>query len=149
MKIFPTTWIVVGNSSIVRILEAKSLTAPLLEITTLSHPESRAHEQELTQDMPGRAFDSVGRGRHAMEVNVGPKQQEQINFAKQLDGYLDGARKQNKFDRLIITASPGFLGLIRSNLNSQLTQYVTDYVNKDLVSAKENRIRTLLEKPDQ
>jgi len=84
-----------------------------------------------------------------MEVNVGPKQQEQINFAKQLDGYLDGARKQNKFDRLIITASPGFLGLIRSNLNSQLTQYVTDYVNKDLVSAKENRIRTLLEKPDQ
>jgi protein required for attachment to host cells len=121
----------------------------LSEITTLSHPESRIHEQELTQDLPGRTFDSVGQGRHAMEVNVGPKEQEQINFAKQLDRFLDSARKQNKFDHLIITASPEFLGLIRSNLNKQLAQYVTTYVDKDWVTAREEQIRTLLKKPDQ
>jgi len=148
MSPIPTTWIVVANSSTARVFEATSLTAPLSEITTLSHPESRVHEQELTQDLPGRAFDIAGQGRHAMEVNVSPKEQEHINFAKQLDGYLDSARKQNKFDRLVIAASPGFLGLIRADLNDQLAQYVDSYVDKDLVSAKEEQIRTLLEKPD-
>ncbi len=149
MSSLPITWIVVANSATARIFEARSLTVPLSEITTLSHPESRAHEQELTQDLPGRAFDSEGQGRHAMEVNISPKEQEQTHFAKQLDRYLDDARKQNRFERLIISASPGFLGLIRSNLNDQTGQHVSSYVDKDLVAEKEEQIRTLLEKPDK
>lgn len=149
MNSLPTTWIVVANSGTARVFEAHSLTAPLSEIVTLSHPESRAHEQDLSQDLPGRAFDSAGQGRHAMEDPVSPKEQEHIRFAKQLDTYLDDARKQNKFERLIIAASPGFLGLIRSTLNNHLAQQVSSYVDKDLVTEKEEQIRTLLEKPDK
>ncbi len=138
-----------ANSSMARIFEATSLTESLTEIATLTHPESRAHEQELIQDLPGRTFDSGGQGRHVMEVNVSPKQQEHINFAKQLDTYLDAARKQNKFERLVISSSPGFLGLIRSSLSDQLARHIINYVDKDFVNAKEKHIRTLIEKPDE
>ena len=82
----------------------------------LVHPESRQHEQELTSDLPGRAFDSGGQGRHAMGTEISPKEQEAITFAKMVSDYLETARVQHSYEKLVLVAAPTFLGLLRKNL---------------------------------
>ncbi len=82
------TWVLVADNSRARIFLAETRNGPLLEIEALAHPESRLHAQELTSDLPGRAFDSGGQGRHAMELEVEPKQHEVHAFAKQISDRL-------------------------------------------------------------
>ena len=69
-----------------------SATGPLSEIDALVHPEGRLHPREITSDLPGRAFDSGGEGRHAMESEFDPKRQEQVRFADEIATYLESAR---------------------------------------------------------
>ncbi|MCG6969099.1 MAG: host attachment protein [Gammaproteobacteria bacterium] len=111
------------------------------EILTLDHPDSRAHEQELTSDLPGRTFDSNGQGRHVMGTSVEPKQQETITFAKQIAEHLDTHRKAGDYSKLVIFAAPAFLGLLRENMNAHTNKLVVHECNKNLVQLSVDKIR--------
>ena len=139
-----TTWVLVADSSRARVFEAATAGGEIKEIDTFVHTESRLREQDLTQDLPGRTFDSHGEGRHAMGAKRSPKQQERINFASQLNEHLDSACKQNRFDQLVIAASPEFLGLIRAGLSSPTAKLVTTFIDKDLTRETPAQIRTHL-----
>ena len=92
-------WVVVAESSRAKIYGMRNLRTPLVELDDLVHPEGRLHARDLTSSRPGRAYDSVGQGRHAMEVDVGPKDQEAINFAKRITGQLESARTEGNFQK--------------------------------------------------
>lgn len=139
-----TTWVLVADSSRARVFEATTSRGEMQEIDAFVHTESRLREQDLTADLPGRAFDSHGQGRHAMGAKRSPKQQEHFNFASQLDHYLDDARKQNRFDQLIIAAPPEFLGLLRSGLTNSTAKRVKAFIDKDLTRETPTHIRTYL-----
>jgi len=139
-----TTWVLVADSSRARVFEATTARGEINEIDTFVHTQSRLREQDLTTDLPGRAFDSHGQGRHAMGAKRSPKQQEQQNFASQLDDYLDRARRQNRYDQLVIAAPPEFLGLIRAGLSNPTAKLVTTFVDKDLTREAPSHIRTYL-----
>ncbi|KAF0191146.1 MAG: host cell attachment-required protein [Gammaproteobacteria bacterium] len=129
-----TIWILVAESSRAKVYEMLSRKAPLLEIDEFSHPESRQHEHDLTTDLPGRSFDSMGLGgRHAMEARESAKEHEAKVFAKTLGVYLEAARIKKRFDDLIIIAAPAFLGLLRKNLSDGTNQCVTEEIGKNLV----------------
>ncbi|MCI0401497.1 MAG: host attachment protein [Gammaproteobacteria bacterium] len=138
------TWVVVAESSRAKIYAMNSPRVPLVELEDLVHPEGRLHGRNLTSSRPGRAFDSAGEGRHAMEANVDPKQQEAINFAKRIGERLEGARTQGDFERLILVAPPAFLGLLRKNLSGLTMRRVTKEIAKNLVRADEAAIRNHL-----
>lgn len=135
------TWIIVADGSRARIFTTTSPRMAINEIDALVHTEGRLHDQQLTQDLPGRAFDRVGQGRHAMATKTSPKKQEHTYFAIQLNEYLNAARKQNKFDRLIVIAAPAFLGLLRSRLHEQTADLVTAFIDKDLTKADARQIQ--------
>jgi len=135
------TWVVVAESSRARIFSLETVKGPMDEILTLDHPDSRAHEQELTSDLPGRAFDNVGQGRHAIGTSVDPKQQETIHFAKQIAEYLDTHRKSESYHKLIVFAAPAFLGLLRGHMNDQTNKLVVHESNKNLVQLSVDKIR--------
>lgn len=138
------TWILVANSSFARIYKVEK-NHTLVELEVLEHPESRMHELDLTSGKPGRAFDSVGMGRHAMEQETSPKMNEFIFFAKQLSIRLDTARKEGSFGKLYIAASPLFLGLLRQHISSQTAQLIAGEVPKDMTHvAKEEIVENLL-----
>jgi protein required for attachment to host cells len=135
------TWVLVADKTRARFFVAESPIGTIEEIETLAHPESRLHETDLTSDLPGRAFDSGGQGRHAMGSMVGPKQQEAHVFAKQIGDRLDAARAKGSFARLVIVAPPAFLGLIREHLNGQTSKLVTSEIAKNLARMPPAEIR--------
>jgi len=139
-----TIWVVVADSAKARILEAEKRSAKLAEIHAMDHGEGRLREHEMSSDKPGRAFDRVGGGRHAMSSAVSPKKQEAIRFAKQVADYLEDGRNRNRFDRLYVLASPAFLGHLRDHFSDALMQLVVASVDKNFVDEDVQTIQAQL-----
>jgi len=125
------SWLIVANSSLARLFRFVTL-RELEEIKVFEHPESRLHNLDFTTDRPGRDFESMGTGRHALEPKVLPKQQEFEEFAKQLADYLEQARQHGDFDTLYIAASPMLLGMLRQALNPNTTKLIKGEIDKDI-----------------
>ena len=139
-----TTWVVVADTVRARIFSVEKRRGPLEEIEVLAHPEGRLHERELTSDLPGRSFDSGGQGRHAMESESGPKQEEAIRFAKEVCGTLTSARQSGRFDKLYVVAAPTFLGLLRDSMDAPTRQLVAGEIDKSLARHTPDQIRSHL-----
>jgi len=142
-----STWVLVADSSHARIFEAESSRGSLKELTDLIHPESRLHAQKLTSDLPGRTFDSNGHGRHDLEERTDVKESEAINFARKINEYLEKSRIKGAFRRLVVAATPSFLGILRKTLNSNTSKMVTQEIDKNLVKLDIKDVRKHL--PDR
>lgn len=138
------TWVLVADSSRARVFRAEGADEHLIEVQDMAHPEGRLHETELTTDLPGRAFDSHGQGRHAMEEETPPKRQEAIRFAKRVGDMLESARTAGDYDRLVVVAEPRFLGLLRDNLSDETIKLVGLEIDKNLVQQAPQVIRDRL-----
>ena len=136
--------VVVAESSRARIFEMKNPTQPLTEIKDMVHPESRAHAQDLTTDLPGRSFDSRGHGRHALVDPLDVKEQQSLKFAEQLADYINSECRNNNLERLYLVASPHFLGQLRKKLDDSAKRHITRQLNKNLVAMDEATIRKYL-----
>ena len=143
----PSTWILVADSSKARLFGTDSPTGAISEIDTFEHPAGRAHVRDLTTDLPGRAFDSGGQGRHAMEREVDPKAHEARVFAKTLAVRLDAAHARGELKHLVLVAPPDFLGLLRDALSTETRRVVELTLDKHLVKLDAADIRARL--PDR
>jgi protein required for attachment to host cells len=134
------TWVLVADTTRARFFSVDKPLGPLTEVHTLVHTESRLHEQELTSDArPGR---NVGAsGGHSMGHESDPKRQENIRFAREISGYLDGAHSERRFDRLYIVAAPSFLGELRQTLGKGVVQTVAEEVSKNITRLEPHDIR--------
>lgn len=140
-------WILAANSGNATLFTADSPTAPLTEFATFDNREARAKQMDLVSDRPGRSFDSHGEGRHAMEVEVDPKKQEQIRFARLIADRLEQGRVENAFGRLVLVVAPMFLGLLRANFSAPLNALVSLEIDKDYTALRPEELRARL--PEQ
>ena len=125
------TWIVVANSSHARIFRLVKF-PKIEEITSMDHPESRWHNQDLEGRKPGRNFQSGGTTRHAYQPETEPKAVEIEKFARTLSTYIDAAYEKGEFSRLYVMASPSFLGLLRQHIHAKAQKAIVDEVAKDM-----------------
>lgn len=139
-----STWIIVANSSVARFFEIQK-DGQLKEFNTLIHPESRLHGRDLTSDRPGRTFESVGKGRSAMEQHTSPKEVEFETFAHYISDHLATAHGEGQFDRLYIAAGPHFLGLLRQAIKPSTAKAIQSTIDKDMTQMTPEEIRTHLE----
>jgi protein required for attachment to host cells len=137
-------WIVVANRAAARLFQASQAMGPLEELDAFIHPEGRLQEHDLVSDRPGRAFDSLGSGRHAEDPDTAATEQEANNFALQLSRFLQKARCDRKFDALVLIAAPAFLGALRDRLDAPTRERVTLEVDKNLVQHNAAEIRGYL-----
>jgi protein required for attachment to host cells len=137
-------WIIAADSTACRIFVADSPAAQLREIEVLSNPQGRLREQDLVSDLPGRTFDSAGPGRHAKEVEVGPKKHEAVLFAGRVVERLEAGRVRHEFDKLAIVAAPEFLGLLRDKLTPPLRALVLHEIDKNVSRLDPKEIRSRL-----
>lgn len=128
-----TTWVITANSEYGRILEAKDATGPLEELETLVSATARLHEQDMVSDRPGRSYDSVGGGRHAMDPGEDAKHTEAKRFSKEIAVTIDAALEKKRFDRLVLVAPPAFLGLLRESIGDGAAKLVTHEIDKNIV----------------
>jgi protein required for attachment to host cells len=127
-----TEWILVANAARARIFERARRRSELTEIDDLVNPDERLRGQALVSDRPGRAFDSTGAHRHAMESPLGTREKRAIDFARTVANRLEAGRIGNRFDELSIVAAPRFLGHLREQMGQDLSRVIAREISKDL-----------------
>ncbi len=137
-------WVVVVDSVQARIFSADSPLGVLNEAANLVHGEGRLRRQDLVSDDGGRAYDSQGSGRHAMEPKTDARSQEQLNFALEINKFLQSQYQAGAFRRLFVAAPPVMMGLLRDRLARQLQTLMVGSVNKNLAHLSPADIRAHL-----
>ena len=134
-------WVLVAESSRAKLYSAENRKAPLVEIGAFVHPEARLHEGDLVSDQSGSDCGSVGQGRHVLVNKTNARDTEKSEFAKNLAHRLEAARKEKAFNRVVLVASPSFLGLLRDNLSDAVMDRVTEQIDKNLVQQPAHVVR--------
>lgn len=134
-------WVLVADKSHAKLYSGKSRAGELSFERSWDHAASRSHEQELTTDLPGRAFDSTGDARHAMGQPVDPKDHEAEVFAHELIAEMEKGRTGNQFSSVYLMAPPEFLGLLRKQCGSSLKKMVAGEVDKGLTAEDAKVVR--------
>ena len=124
-----TTWIVTADSSRARILQVAGRERPV-EIDTLLNPDGRRDDRELTTGAHPRFRGTAGPGSDREETSAQEHATEL--FAKRVGDYLDKARTERRYDKLVIVAPPKFLGTLRGKLGKETAKLVVDELPKDL-----------------
>jgi len=137
-----TIWILTADNAEAVIYASNGGKAPLSEHKRFSHPASRLHDRELTSDLPGRAYDSSGQGRHAMEQQLDPKKHESLLFAKELSDFLHHACTTGSCDKLYVAAAPAFLGVLREHYSKPVQAALAEELDLNLVSHSAEEMRS-------
>ena len=127
-----TTWILVCDGARGRIFVNRGRGTGLSEIDSAESIDAREPTRELGSDRPGRSFDSVGGGRHAMASPTDWHRFEKTRFAKEMAAIINQAALKDGFDRLVIAAPPRVLGDLRQALRPQATKKISGEIGKDL-----------------
>jgi len=136
--------ILVADQRMANFFETDGMRAPLNWISKLENEGGRLQDRDLETDRPGRAFDSVGAGRHAVDGERSTKRQQQVRFAKRMAQEIETARQDQAFDRLVVMAGPRMLGLIREALPELSRTFIAAEVPKDLAHLDARAIRKLI-----
>ncbi|MEA3191848.1 MAG: hypothetical protein QOD26_181 [Betaproteobacteria bacterium] len=114
------TWIVTADSARARILQVVDREHRLVEIDDLLNPEGHLHEGDLVTDTeePSGAVD------HSVDL-----------FSKRVGDYLEKARTEHRYDKLVLVAPPKFLGRLRKQLGKEVEKLVCQELDKDLFRA--------------
>ena len=126
------TWILIADSSRARILSNDSRSGGLTPVEGQVFRSPHPRLREILSDRPGRSFDSVGSGRHAMEYSSDSRREDDRAFAKKLASVLEEAQRRNEYDRLVLAAAPRTLGDLRAILPDQVKAVVCAEIDKDL-----------------
>jgi protein required for attachment to host cells len=144
--------IVVADESEARFYDIGGPRARLQLAGRVECPAARLHDRDLKSDRPGRVFDrapaATGRrgavGHHGTGGERRPRKQEAQRFARQIVRTLEEARREDRFDRLVLMAGPPFLGTLRAALRKSVRATLVAEVAKDLVHQTEREVRTHL-----
>ena len=141
-----TIWILVVNQAEAQVYSAKNLPGKIAMVGIMTHAEGTARTRDLVSDTPGRAYDSRGEGRHAMEPDVGVKEEERRKFIKEVVNRLEAAQLRKSYDRLVVLAAPAVLGVFRKTIGDSLSRLVIREIPKDVVGQSVEKIETQLRK---
>ena len=160
----PTTWILSANSGRARFFSETDANQPLQEIDDMVNAAAQLRTQDTETDRldPISASSSrhgiggsEGAGRdHQSKAGAPGKQYEPAQtpaqhqaelFAKDVAHYLLKAHQDGRYQSLIISAAPEFLGVLRQNLDQQVKGLVKSEFNKDYTHSSAQQLREQLQ----
>ncbi|RME32498.1 MAG: host attachment protein [Gammaproteobacteria bacterium] len=124
--------VVVASADAARFFNRRGPLGPLEEFKALTNPDARLPNREIDADAPGRSFDSVGGGRHAVTPEHDPRTQRELLFGKTIAEEIEAQRVAGNFDFIILVAEPKLLGAIRDHLDPVTQRMVLHTVDKNL-----------------
>ena len=86
-------------------------------------------------DRPGRAFDSHGAGRHAMEPPSSYQDLERQSMAAEIGKRVADHFHADEVDRLVLIADPKLLGELRTSLDPAIRDRIALELGKHLTQA--------------
>lgn len=159
-----TTWIISANAGRARFFEESDPSEPLQEVEDMVNSAVRLRVLETESDKFGPT--AAGKSGHniggtqgvglAHNVGVGapnktyqpahtPAEQEAEQFVKDISKYLVQAHQEGRFARLVISASPQFLGALRSFLDPHIKALIALEFNKDYTHFNARELREQLQ----
>lgn len=129
---YQTTWILIADASRARIVKNEGPGLGIDAIGDRIYEQEHRKASDIMADRPGRSFDSVGGGRHAMEYSADPERLDQRAFARSLVATLEDGLDKNAYRRLVVVAPPQMLGDLRAELSDRLKDVILAEINKDL-----------------
>ncbi|GGX93177.1 host attachment protein [Massilia dura] len=159
------TWIITANAGRARFYEESSLTEPLKEIEDLVSPGAKQNISDVVTDKAGptaaaKSGHNISSGNQAPGIAhnansgapnkqyqpaVTPAEQEAEHFAKDISSYLVKAHQEGRFGQLVISASPQFLGVLRSNIDPHVKELIKTEFNKDYTHVNVSQLREQLQ----
>ena len=114
-------------------------------IAEMHDPAAAEHEKSFASDRPGRSFDIVGGGRHAMSQTESGQDHELLEFARQVSGFLNRSIAKSDFSHIVIIAAPKFLGRLRTALSATALKAVVLEAAKNLTNLDDGEIKQYFE----
>ena len=143
LKIDHGGWVVVCDGAKALVLQnAGNRISPNLK-TKEVYQQSDPKTHEIGSDKPGRAINSTGTPRSAVEQTDWHDQEEQRFLAK-LAARLDKAVLGGETPSLIVVAPPRAIGVLRKEFSSHVRQAIRAEVEKDYVKMPLDEIARLL-----
>jgi protein required for attachment to host cells len=140
-----TVWIVVASKARARIFSSGAIKSmPLTEIHALVDPQSRLHQRDVMTDRPGRTYNRLGYGRHAIQQRYSLKRESSRRFAMRICAYLEQAHRRHIFQNLVLIASAEFLGLLRRQMSSELRLCIQREIPKNVSTLPLHRVPEFL-----
>ena len=135
------TYILVADGARARLYANHGVGKGLQPVSGATHKaDLHHHDRDILSDKPGRAFNSIGQGRSAMEPQTEWHRFEKHKFAREMAKVLDAAAASKSFDRLILVAPPATLGDLRTELGDATRKMVTAELPKDLTRHAEQEL---------
>ncbi|WP_439580153.1 host attachment protein [Elioraea sp.] len=126
-----TTWFVIADAARAEALVKRKGKPGYESLRSWENPDVHAKAHELGEDRPGRAFDSLGPHRSAMEPRETPKEAAKKDFARELVADLDAAVAAGEAQAIVLVAPPRLLGEIRAIMPASLAAAVREDHAKD------------------
>jgi protein required for attachment to host cells len=136
------TWILVADGARARIFETDPLdTQQLTEIQDFANPAAKGREAALETEQLGRFSGGGDRSpAHTGEGQETPVEHATRMFSNDVGAFLDRACAEHRYKKLVLVASPKFLGAIRQSINKQTRQLVDREISKDISWLNEHDI---------
>lgn len=161
-----TTWIIAANAGRARFFSEADPAKPLDELEDMVNAAARLRVAETEKETDRIGNTSAGKSSHniggtqgvgqAHNANAGapnktyqpahtPEEIEAEQFARDISAYLLKAHQAGRFQHLVISATPQFLGLLRNFLDTHLKPLVKFEVNKDYTQSNGQQLREQLQ----
>jgi len=128
------TWIIVANARHAKIFSHRGPNKSLELV-----------EEAMAVDPPDREPTVRSTGK-ASPRRRQPGRNAARGFAQQVAGQLCSERSRGRFERAILVAPPGFMGLLNAELDTQTAPLVSDRLDKDYTRSEVNQIQSHLGK---
>ena len=130
-----STWVVVADEGLARILERPTAGGDLVQIDQLTDAAARADAADLRRDAHGQRGGGDPRMGGNITASAGEDElhREAEGFARRVASHLAEALQKRRYDELHVVAAPRFLGLLRKALDQQVSERVVGEQNKDLI----------------
>jgi len=140
-----TTWILTASRSGATLFETDGEGKAIRRLHDIPHPKGRLQNKDIDADKPGRAFDSLGQGRHGMSTEHESTEEVAMQFARILAELLNKGRTTHAYEKLVLVAEPKFLGMLRAALDPHAAALIVKTVHKDLPEVNEKELASYLE----
>jgi protein required for attachment to host cells len=131
-------WIVTANAGRARFFAQQNTSSPLENIGEILNDKSSLHTADTESDRIGQhaassSNHSVGAPTQpsGYQPNQSPAEHHTELFARDVSRFLLHGYQDGHFQRLVLIASPEFLGVLRAVLHDRLVSVVTGEINKD------------------
>ena len=129
-----TTWVLVADEAIARILERpRRAHRDLVPVEELTDPDAHARESDMHNGPHGRRAGAGGGPQATVSASDSARHQHAQVFAKRIAQRLLELRREQRFDALHVYAAPRLLGYLRSELHAEVASTVVETIDKDVV----------------